>query len=152
MAWWGSVLFLRLKNVMVCVFRFPFPNNHFVTLHSFLRHLLCRPTRLHLRPLLYVALPCDDTTQVLPEIRRLAAPRSQEGNEIVVVSHCSKKQEMCTHYVPLSQGVEFLAGQPTMEEQRMQFANDSHFFDFDKFSGGVHKLSRYVKQAFGMAS
>lgn len=88
--------------------------------------------------------------QILPAIRRLAASKSQEGNELVVISHCSKRQEMCTHYVPLLQGKEFLAGQPPMTEHTQKSVDDAWFINWEQVKGGARNLLPFLSQYIDM--
>lgn len=54
--------------------------------------------------------------KIIPQMRILAEERGESGNVAVVISQCSEREGTCTHYVPLSQGKDFLVGNPTMEE------------------------------------
>jgi hypothetical protein len=87
---------------------------------------------------------------VLPAIRKMAAEKSQDGNELVVISNCVTKEEMCTHYVPLSQGKAFLAGRPTMEEHMQTFADSgSWFVDWKQIKGGARKVYSFFEKQVG---
>ena len=48
-------------------------------------------------------------------MRRLAKEKGEKGNVPLVISSCSKEQQMCTHYAPLVQGKKFLLGNPDSE-------------------------------------
>lgn len=53
--------------------------------------------------------------KVIPALREYASKQAREGSPVVVITTCSKKQSMCTHYAPLAEGKQFLLGQPDTE-------------------------------------
>jgi len=53
--------------------------------------------------------------KVIPALREYASKHAVEGSPVVVITTCSKKQSMCTHYAPLAEGRQFLLGQPDAE-------------------------------------
>lgn len=55
--------------------------------------------------------------KIIPKMRKLGAEKAGEsGNIPVIISQCSEGEKICTHYVPLVQGRNFLVGQPSMED------------------------------------
>jgi hypothetical protein len=52
-------------------------------------------------------------SQVIPKMRKLAKQKGQSNP--VVISTCSKEEQMCTHYAPLVKGKKFLLGRPDTE-------------------------------------
>ena len=57
----------------------------------------------------------------------------------IVISMCSIKDEMCTHYAPLVKGDEFLCGRPNTE-QHLAALPPEHFLDWDGFKQGARKV------------
>jgi hypothetical protein len=53
--------------------------------------------------------------QVIPRMRKLVAEQGEEGNVPIVITTCSKREQMCTHYAPLVNGKHFLLGRPDTE-------------------------------------
>ncbi|KAL3939840.1 MAG: hypothetical protein SGBAC_005518 [Bacillariaceae sp.] len=53
--------------------------------------------------------------KIIPRMHKIAAEQLNHG-QTVVVSVCSKEEQMCTHYAPLVQVEDFLLGRPTTFE------------------------------------
>jgi hypothetical protein len=48
-------------------------------------------------------------------MRQIVAEQGEKGNEPIVITTCSKREQMCTHYAPLVHGKRFLLGRPDTE-------------------------------------
>lgn len=88
--------------------------------------------------------------QVLPVLRTMAKEQGVEGNVPVVISHCSKEQEMCTHFVPLVQGKDFLIGRPTTEEHIVALGPQSMFPSWEDMKVGARKVFPYFRRYIDM--
>lgn len=53
--------------------------------------------------------------QIIPKMHKLAAEKL-DGQQTVVISACSKEEQMCTHYAPLVDVQDFLLGRPTTKD------------------------------------
>ena len=49
-------------------------------------------------------------------MHELAAAKLNDGGQTVVISACSKDEQMCTHYAPLEHVDHFLLGRPTTKD------------------------------------
>ena len=77
-------------------------------------------------------------------MRQLAAEKGYEGNNPVVISQCSKREGICTHYIPLVKGINFHAGLPSTEEH--QKMNPTETFDFiEAMRGGLRVVFPFLK-------
>ncbi|CAJ1965333.1 unnamed protein product [Cylindrotheca closterium] len=54
--------------------------------------------------------------KVIPKMHKLAAAKLNDGDQTVVISACSKDEQMCTHYAPLENVEAFLLGRPTTKD------------------------------------
>ena len=71
---------------------------------------------------------------------RKKALEKAPGNYPVIISQCDSNEEMCTHYVPLVQGSDFLAGKPPMDDWLEALGPES-FLDWEHFRGGARRLA-----------
>lgn len=55
------------------------------------------------------------TMKIIPRMNKLAAEKMGNGAQIIVISMCSKEDQMCTHYAPLVDSEQFLLGRPTTQ-------------------------------------
>jgi len=53
--------------------------------------------------------------RIIPALRKYAKEKGEANNIPVVISTCSSRLQMCTHYAPLVQGKDFLLGQVESE-------------------------------------
>ena len=73
-------------------------------------------------------------------MRKLVVEKSDDKTNVpIVISMCSVKDEMCTHYAPLVKGDEFLCGRPTTE-QHLASLPPEHYLDWDGFKQGARKV------------
>lgn len=78
--------------------------------------------------------------RIIPALRKYAAERGEKGNVPVVISTCSPRQYMCTHYAPLVQGKKFLLGQ----EDSQTFAASAPYHLSVNWGGVVKDLRSYL--------
>lgn len=89
--------------------------------------------------------------KVIPALRKYATDKQRERGikspSVTIISTCSVKDQMCTHYAPLEKGDVFLLGQSQMEAY-LESLNGSSMFDFS----GLDQLIRGSKVAslFGL--
>lgn len=55
------------------------------------------------------------TLKIIPKLHRLAAEKVEKGTQTVVISMCTKEDQMCTYYAPLVDAEKFLFGRPSTE-------------------------------------
>ncbi len=77
-------------------------------------------------------------------MRKLAKEQGEKGNVAVVISNCSKDQQMCTHYAPLVQGKKFLMGRPDTEDH-LETLGAEHFLDWNGMKQGGRKVFPFLK-------
>ena len=77
-------------------------------------------------------------------MRQLAAERGEPGNMSVVVSRCSVEGAECTHYIPLSKGIGFHAGQPSTEDYQRGLP-DEGFSLVETLKGGLRVVCPFLK-------
>jgi hypothetical protein len=86
--------------------------------------------------------------QVLPKMRKMVVEMGG-GADIVplVISHCNRRKQWCTHYAPLVQTKDFLIGQPTTDEYLAALGPES-FLDWEHLKGGVRKFTPNFLKGF----
>lgn len=45
-------------------------------------------------------------------MRAIVAEQGEKGNEAIIITTCSRSEQMCTHYAPTGDGKRFLLGRP----------------------------------------
>lgn len=65
--------------------------------------------------------------KIIPALRDYAKKNGRDGSVPVVISTCSIKQQMCTHYAPLEQGTKFLLSQKDTETHKREMAEVPSF-------------------------
>jgi len=76
--------------------------------------------------------------KILPAMQKWAAEHIEDGGPSIVVTTCSIKQQMCTHYAPLVKGDEFLLGRPNSKEYKRQMKEEG--ISISKLFKGLQKL------------
>lgn len=80
--------------------------------------------------------------RIIPKLRKYATEKQKEAGikspTVTVITTCSVKDSMCTHYAPLEKGTQFLLGQPTMESYIATLPPRS-YFDFTEFQRWVRR-------------
>jgi len=87
--------------------------------------------------------------RVVPALRKMAMENAEEGYSPVVISNCSVKQEMCTHYVPLVKSEDFLMGRPGTDALLASMPTE-HFLDWEGFKQGGRKVFPFAKDYIDM--
>lgn len=77
-------------------------------------------------------------------MRKLAVEKGETDNVPIVISMCSIKDEMCTHYAPLVQGKDFLCGRPDTE-QHLGSLPKEYFLDWEGLKQGGRKVFPFAK-------
>jgi hypothetical protein len=87
--------------------------------------------------------------RIVPVLRKHATEKLKEAGSkspsVTVITTCSVKDQMCTHYAPLEKGDVFLLGQPRMETY-LESLSGSSMFDF----GGLHKMIKKIARFIGV--
>jgi len=82
--------------------------------------------------------------QIIPAIRKLVLSKTPDKSfSPVVISTCSRAQQMCTHYAPLVQGQDFLMGRPTTDSHNASLGEE-HFLDWKGFKKGARKVFPFL--------
>jgi hypothetical protein len=83
--------------------------------------------------------------RILPQLRKFATEKQlQAGTKtptVTVISTCSIKDSMCTHYAPIEKGTRFLLGQEPMEIYVKTLPPTRIF--------GFKRMKRWVRHTFG---
>lgn len=77
--------------------------------------------------------------KVIPALRKYAEENGEAGNVPVVLTTCSEKEQMCTHYAPLLRGNKFLLGKPESKEYVKSFEEEK-WVDWNKAMKGLRKM------------
>mmetsp|Transcript_12868 Transcript_12868/g.31251 ORF Transcript_12868/g.31251 Transcript_12868/m.31251 type:complete len:327 (+) Transcript_12868:292-1272(+) len=88
--------------------------------------------------------------KVLPVLRKMGVEQGEEGNAPIVISHCSKEQEMCTHFVPLVQGKDFLVGRPTSEEHLKSLGVQPWIVSYEQVKDNTRKNFPLLRSVMDM--
>lgn len=92
------------------------------------------------------------TTRILPALRKYATEKQKAAGikspSVTIISTCSMKDEMCTHYAPLEKGDSFLLGQPRMEDY-VKTLPAGKLFDVAELSRMVRRSS--IARYFGIS-
>jgi hypothetical protein len=83
--------------------------------------------------------------KVFPAMLKYAREHGEEGNHPVIATTCSIKQGMCTHYVPLVKGSEFLLGKPTTKDYLDSLPKIDGGIDWADVYKGLKKLLPFLK-------
>ena len=76
-------------------------------------------------------------------MRQLAVEKGDAGNNPVVISQCSVQEQTCTHYIPLSKGIDFHVGLPVMEEYKE--GKTGSFDPVRAIKDGLRKVFPFLK-------
>lgn len=85
--------------------------------------------------------------KIIPKLRELAAKKVAKGNPVVIVSTCSMKENMCTHYVPLVKAKKFLLGEPDMDTYLATLAPEP-WVNWDGIVASLKKVARPFTNMF----
>lgn len=81
--------------------------------------------------------------KVFPAMLKYGKEHGKNGSKPVVVTTCSIKQQMCTHYVPLAKGDKFLMGKLDTEAYAKSVAKEEKGLDFQSILKGLKKLNPF---------
>ena len=79
-------------------------------------------------------------------MRKLAAEKGKPDNLPVVISQCSEREKICTHYIPLVKGKKFHVGLPSTEEYQEAIKAEEKPFDLVKtLKNGLRVVFPFLK-------
>jgi hypothetical protein len=73
-------------------------------------------------------------------MRKMVLEKGGPDTVPIVISHCDRKEQWCTHYAPLVQTKDFLIGQPSTDEYLAALGPES-LLDWEHIKGGARKLT-----------
>jgi hypothetical protein len=82
--------------------------------------------------------------KIIPALRAYAEEHKADKGPVVIVSTCSEKQQMCTHYAPLYKGKTFLLGQKDMYAHLAEIGPES-MIDWQGMKRGLMTMFPFLK-------
>jgi hypothetical protein len=85
--------------------------------------------------------------KIIPALRKhvLANSPSDRSNPPVIITTCSEKEQMCTHYAPLVKSKKFLLGRPDSTAWIASLPKDTSVIDWKGVKRMAHRIVPFAK-------